>query len=238
MPIIEVESDSRGDTLEENLVTDTILEGSTTILVDTKANRTTLNGESARHRRQSKVLRAHDKLIYTIDSDVNAERIQGLTDYALLGRVEHSGVSHSFLKDWVIMNWKLILHYTPLFSILANGWYLFHLLSISDREIIFSRVWLISKGSMAFTRWHIGFDPHHERIVKRHLWVVFPDFPIHLWSREVFIGLANHLGTFIHMENSMLWGYDKQKALVLVELDVSRGLFLEVEVHWKGHSFV
>jgi len=127
-------------------------QGSETIPVDNSATRFLPTGDSARRRRKSKVLKARDKLIYTLDNDINAERVLNLTDCALIGRMEHTKVSHDFLKDWLTKYWKLVLNYVPLFSLLANGWYLFHLLSATDRERILVKLWLIGKGSMVFTR--------------------------------------------------------------------------------------
>jgi len=66
----------------------------------------------------------------------------------------------------------------PLFSVLENGWFVFHLLAIKDRIAITKQTWLIGRGLLVLMRWHSGFDPLHERVNKRHLWVSLFGLPI------------------------------------------------------------
>lgn len=50
--------------------------------------------------------------------------------------------------------------------------------------------------------------------------------------------VGNTLGKFFFMEDTMLFGVDKQCAKILVEFDTSIGLPESVEIVWRGSSFV
>lgn len=129
----------------------------------------------------------------------------------------------------------IILRVSPF---LVNGWIIFHILSISDREKIEEGVWLIGRGSLVFTRWSLGFNQLVERMRIRHLWVALWGFPIHLWSHKVLMDVGNLLGKSVFMEDTMLLGMDKCCAKILVEIDISHGLPDTVDIVWKGTSFV
>lgn len=190
-----------------------------------------------RARRKAKAIGARKtNLILMVGDGINSEKIQGLTDCALVGRMEHARVSYKMLKSWVFINWKPLLNYTPRFSFLVNGWIIFHLLSISDREILEEGLWIIVRGSLIFTRWHVGFNPLVERIRKRYLWVVLRGFPVHLWTQSILVEVGNLFGRF--MEDSMLFGVDKRCAKILVEFDTIDGLPKSLEIKWRDSSFV
>lgn len=61
---------------------------------------------------------------------------------------------------------------------LVNGWVLFQFLYEEDREIIEGQYWVLGQGSLVLRSWHVGFNPHTERLLRRHLWVILPDFSI------------------------------------------------------------
>lgn len=82
-------------------------------------------------------------LTLTVEEGIQAEKVQGLPDCALIGRIEHARVSYEMLQSWVFEKWKPLLHYTPRFSFLVNGWIIFHILSISDRVKLEEGVWII-----------------------------------------------------------------------------------------------
>jgi len=67
-------------------------------------------------------------------------------------------------------------------------------------------------------------------VVKCHLWVLLQTLPFPLWSRDFLVGLANTLGRFVALEKDFPLLFYKRLAKVLVELDVSKGLLLEVEI--------
>lgn len=47
------------------------------------------------------------------------------------------------------------------------------------------------------------------KVTKIHLWVILQGFPFHLWTRDIFVGVANKIGHFVHLEESKLWAFDK-----------------------------
>lgn len=50
--------------------------------------------------------------------------------------------------------------------------------------------------------------------------------------------LANVLEKFIFVDNNSLLSNDKRIAQVLIEIDSSSGLILEVDISWWDNSFV
>ena len=77
----------------------------------------------------------------------------------------------------------------------------FYFLSEEDRESIEGRYWMLGLGSLVLCRWHVGFDPCSERLVRRHLWVMLTDYPIECWNIQGFIWAGNTLGTLILVED-------------------------------------
>ena len=71
---------------------------------------------------------------------------------------------------------------------------------------------------------------YKEQIIKRHLWVLMPALPFPLWSKDILIGIANTIGRFVALEKYFHTSFNKRTARVLVELDVSRGLFPDIEI--------
>lgn len=137
------------------------------------------------------------KLVLAVGSGVNSDKVQCLVDCALIGRMEHVKVTAVTLKAWLHKTWKPLLGYTPRFSMLVNGWTIFHLLAIKDHVLVEDDIWLFEHGSIVLTHWHLGFNPLHEIIRKRHLWVILRGFPIHLWTKEVLKDLGNLMGMCI-----------------------------------------
>ena len=57
-------------------------------------------------------------------------------------------------------------------------------------------------------------------------------FPYPLSTKEVFVGLTNLPGHYVSIEERIVSGGDKRVASVLVDIDVSDGLPIEVKVVW------
>ena len=91
------------------------------------------------------------KLTLYVGNGVKINKIESLSERALVGRMEHTWVSFVDLKACIVENWKSLLKYTPLFSSLINGWFNFHFLTVADRELISERQRLIGKGSIVLT---------------------------------------------------------------------------------------
>jgi len=117
------------------------------------------------HRRRAKAFKATSKKFsLTVGKDINLDRVKHLSDCAMVGRLENVKVPFKTVRDWIKLHWKPILHYSPLFSTLINGWYIFHFLTIKDRERITAGPWLIGRGSLVLHKWSTGFNPAHERV--------------------------------------------------------------------------
>ena len=86
------------------------------------------------------------------------------------------------------------------------------------------------KGSLVLSHWHSIFDPLTERVTIRHFWVLLPDFPFPLWSKDILTRLENTLGHFVSLEKDFHLIFDKQLVKELVELDISRGIIPEVDI--------
>ena len=104
-----------------------------------------------------------------VGKDIQLDHVKHLSECALVGRMENVKVSFEALREWLQVHWKPILLYTPLFSTLINGWYIFHFLSAKDRENIEKISWFIGRGSMVLQRWSTNFNPAHSRVMVRHL---------------------------------------------------------------------
>jgi len=155
----------------------------------------------------------------------------------MVGRMENVKVSFEVLRDWIKVHWKPILHYAPLFSTLINGWYIFHFLSVKDRECISTCPWLIGRGSMVLHRWSTGFNPAHERVRVRHLWVSLWGLPVQFWHKKILVALANEIGKFLFVDDDMLRSHDKRRALILVEFEIDKGLPEMIDILWNGVIF-
>lgn len=97
-------------------------------------------------------------------------------------------------------------------------------------KIIKSHFYAIGNGSLVLDRWWVGFDPLQTKLCKRHLWVIFPNFPVHCWNLKGFMGINNALGQFILMEDEQLLGFELISPSVLVEMSVEEGISAELEV--------
>ena len=53
-----------------------------------------------------------------------------------------------------------------------------------------------------------------------------------LWTKIVFLGLANVIGRFVSIGDNMIHAMDKWIAAVLVELDVSQGPPTKIDIVW------
>lgn len=127
---------------------------------------------------------------------------------------------------------------TPPVMLLDGAWIIFHFLSKDDRRVVEERFWVIGHGSLVLKRWHVGFDPRHKKLDKRHLWVILPGFPIHFWNIKGFMGITNSTRKFIMMEDNQLLGFSRKNPRILVEISVGDRLSEDVEVRWEGYYFI
>ena len=98
-------------------------------------------------------------------------------------------------------------------------------------------LWNIGSGSLVLNCWHSAFDPQRERVVKRHLWVLLPALPFPLWSQDLLVGVANTISCFVAMDEDFQLILDKRIAHFLVEMDLSRGLPVDIELKCDDITF-
>jgi hypothetical protein len=69
----------------------------------------------------------------------------------------------------------------------------------------------------------------------RHLWVLLPGFPLHLWNEKALEAIANSLSLFIKVDKQALVASYNKLEKVLVELDIHTGLMESLDIVWRGH---
>lgn len=77
-----------------------------------------------------------------------------------------------------------------------------------------------------------------EPFLTQHLWDLILGFMLELWSVRELEEVKNNLGKVVHIDEARLENVDKRIARVLVEIGVSKGLILELDVEWRGRTFI
>ena len=88
----------------------------------------------------------------------------------------------------------------------------------------------MGEGSLVLKRWHSGFEPLYEKLIRRHLWVIMPEFPIQCCNLKGFMAVVNTIGSFMLIEEDQLLGFDRLTPHVLVDMDLTDSLPDEWEV--------
>ena len=70
------------------------------------------------------------------------------------------------------------------------------------------------------------------------MWLLLSSFPLQCWNFGSFTEVANSIGRFILVEETTLISSYGKVQRVQVELDMSKGLLVEIEVHWYEGSFI
>jgi len=92
--------------------------------------------------------------------------------------------------------------------------------------------WVIGRGSLVLGKWHPGFNLEKDPILKCHLWLMMPRFPLQLWTRNAMEDVKNVVGRFILLDDKMLSYVDKRITMILVDFNVSKGLPTKHEISW------
>jgi hypothetical protein len=87
-------------------------------------------------------------------------------------------------------------------------------------------------------RWRLAFNPDTEYFQLRHLWVLLPGLPLHLWNEEALTAIGNSLGTFIALDTQLLNGSLRKMGRVLVEIDITTNLPETLEIVWRGQKLI
>lgn len=98
----------------------------------------------------------------------------------------------------------------------------FYVKAFSVRKII-CRFWP-NLGTLILT-------PLSEKFNKIPVWVRLPYLPLHLWADSLFEEIGDAIGNFIMVDNESFELYHTSFAHILVELDVSKGLPVEIVIN-------
>jgi hypothetical protein len=142
----------------------------------------------------------------------------------LVGRISYKSLSTLPLEDWIKLTWLPLLGYSPEVLYLNKGWLGFHCNSPDDATLLLSSLWAYGGSSLMLKRWRLAFDPDTEYFQFRHIWVLLPGLPLHLWNDAAFRAIGGSLGRFIALDPQTLAGPSRRIGRVLVELDISSGL--------------
>jgi hypothetical protein len=142
----------------------------------------------------------------------------------LVGRLSYRYLCKVALSEWVEHMWKLVLGYQPKIIYLTKGWVGFICNNPEDTELLLAQRWVIGGSSLMIKRWRLAFNPDTEYFQYRHLWVLLPGFPLHLWNAAAMEVIGNSLGSFISLDASTLLAPSRKMGKILVEMDVHSGL--------------
>ncbi|GLJ55323.1 hypothetical protein SUGI_1187090 [Cryptomeria japonica] len=103
------------------------------------------------------------------------------------------------------------------------------------RRKIMSESFFYEKDNMSLLvkPWHSNFNPLSKMFSKILVWVRLPYLPLHLWIDSLFDEIGDAIGSFIMVDNDSYGLY-----CILVELDVSKGLLVEIAINSSFGSWV
>jgi hypothetical protein len=100
-------------------------------------------------------------------------------------------------------------------------------------SLLLNQFWVLGKSSLMLKRWRIAVKPETEHFQHRHLWVLLPDFPLHLWNEGAFKAIGNALGQFIYLDSSSFTSPSRKFQRVLVEIDIHEGHPELLDIDWR-----
>jgi hypothetical protein len=169
---------------------------------------------------------------------VGFENLVMLSACTLVGRFSYKRMCTQPLEDWLKNMWLPVLGYLPQFQYLKKGWICFHCNSSDDASLLLSKLWIYGGSSLMLKRWRLAFNPDTEYFQHRHIWVLLPDLPLHLWNDAALTAIGNSLGTFIALDQQLLKGQWRKMARVLVAMDITTGLPESLEIVWRGQKLI
>lgn len=90
--------------------------------------------------------------------------------------------------------------------------------------------WVKGQGFIILQIWRVGFDPF-SKVPRRNLvWAKLPGLPLELWNIYAMTEIANRIWKFYYWEEGILSQFDKHMVLVLVEVEMGRGLNVELDI--------
>jgi hypothetical protein len=138
------------------------------------------------------------------------------------------------LPIWVEQAWGALLRYATEVLSLTKGWFGIICNPPEDASLLLARRWVIGGSILMIKHWRVDFDPVTEYFQHRHVWVLLPGLPLHLWNEGALQAIGNSLGNFISVDKSSLFVASRKVGKVLVEMDIHFGLLEFIEIEWRG----
>jgi hypothetical protein len=167
---------------------------------------------------------------------VGLEDLCKMSTSALVGRVSYKSLSSQPLEDWIKLSWLPLLGYSPEVLYLKKGWLCFICKTPDDASLLLSSFWTYGGSSIMLKRWRLAFNPDTDFFQLRHLWVLLPGLPLHLWNEGALRAIGNALGKFITLDSQSLNSPLRKMGRVLVEIDITAGLPEKLEIEWRGRT--
>jgi len=193
-----------------------------------KATHTVLRAPAGR-----KAWKAKKKISRLVLGDgVGFENLCKMSTCSLVGRLSYKSLCTQKMADWIITNWVPLIGYSPEVLYLKSGWLGFHCRTPEDSTLLLSSFWVFDGSSLMVKRWRLEFNPDTEYFQLRHLWVLLPGLPLHLWNEESYRAIGDSLGRFIALDSKLLDSPSRKMGKVLVEMDITTGLPETLEISW------
>jgi hypothetical protein len=173
-----------------------------------------------------------------LGSDIGLEETVRMALCGLVGRVSYSYLCKVSIPLWVEQNWVPLIGYAPEILYLTKGWLGFICKAPEDLSILLENRWVLGGSSLMLKRWRVAFDPATEYFQQRHLWVLLPGLPIHLWNEGALTTIGNSLDTFITVDRQNLTAPVRKVGRILVEMDIHCGLPEVLEIEWRGRKIL
>jgi hypothetical protein len=155
---------------------------------------------------------------------------------ALVGRVSYKSLSRQPLEEWIQSRWLPLLGYAPEVLFLKKGWLCFICKSPDDASQLLSTFWTYGGSSIMLKRWRLAFNPETEYFQHRHLWVLLPGLPLHLWNEDSLREIGNSIGQFISLDSQAKMSSSRKMGKILVAVDITAGLPAKLDIVWRGRT--
>jgi hypothetical protein len=155
--------------------------------------------------------------------------VEMLSELAVVGKFMIRPVKLSSLTDWCNYGGlENFIGYMPTIHVLVKGWISFVLCLTSDVKRIMSRRWMWAKLSL-MKQLHCCLDPQIEALKVQHLWALLLGFPLEPWNFQALEAMGNKFGKAIFVDECALEVVDKIVVKVPVEVDMRKGLILDMK---------
>jgi hypothetical protein len=137
-----------------------------------------------------------------LGSDVGLEEACRFALYGVVGRFAYSYLSNVNISVWIKEQWAPLLGYSSDILYLTKGWMGFICKTPEDATRLLENSWVNGGSNLMLKRWRVDFDPLTKHFQFRHLWVLLPGLPIHLWNAGALRAIGDSLGKFISLTSS------------------------------------